>query len=249
MRKVLLVTCCLACCLGCTMFKTSKRWYREYINPTPKVDLTMQADEQSAPDGFATSFVPVDTKLNLLERDFSTQDKYPEDAWFDAFLVKYPWVDQIIAVNVHGEVLTSRDAGAPVDHEAMDFASMCQGEFEHRMPKAHVVSGLSGEKIALSMPFFKNNKKKGCLVALFACDKVVRFAPSPDDLIILDDQGRALWPGRYGDLMPEVTGQPWQDRLAEQVSGEIEIQGKHFFWLGRSFAGSWLVYMSEIRDS
>ncbi|GAU07864.1 hypothetical protein [Desulfoplanes formicivorans] len=248
MRKVLLVTCCLACCLGCSMLKTSKRWYREYINPTPKVDLTVQAHEQSAPQGFAASFVPVDTKLNLLERDFSTQDKYPEDAWFDAFLVKYPWIDQIVAVNVHGEVLTSRTAGAGMD-ESIDYEPLCHGDIEHRLPKAHVVSGPSGRMIALSMPFFKNNKWKGCLVALFAWDKVVRFAPSADDLIILDGQGNVLWPGRYGDFMPGVTGQPWQDRLADQVSGEIEVQGKHFFWLGRSFAGSWLVYMSEIRDS
>jgi hypothetical protein len=230
------------------MFKTSKRWYREYINPTPKVDLTVQAHQQSAPDNFAASFVPVDTKLNLLERDFSTQDKYPEDAWFDAFLVKYPWVDEIAAVNVQGEVLTRRSSGGGSDHEGLDYKPLCHGDLERRMPRAHVVSGPSGESVALSMPFFKNNKWKGCLVALFGCDRLVQFAPSADDLIILDGEGRVLWPGRYGEFMSQVTSQPWQDHLAQQVSGELEIQGKRFFWLGRSFAGTWLVYMSEIMD-
>ena len=250
MRRVLLIICCLACCLGCSTLKTTKRWYKEYVNPTPTVDLTVQADEECAPRGFATSFVPVDTKLDMLGRDLSTQDSYPSDGWFDAFLIRYSWLDSIAAVNVDGEVLTSRSTspGRTKEAEDLDYQALIHGDPDHRMPKAFVLSGPSGKRIALSMPFFKNNVWKGCLVALFGFDTIVQAAPSPDDLVILDAQGNVLWAGRYGAIMQQMAGQPWKDRLEDRVSGVYEVQGKRFFWLGRAFAGIWLVYTSEIRE-
>jgi hypothetical protein len=230
------------------MFKTTKRWYKDYINPTPKVDLTVQADHECAPKGFATSFVPVDAKLNLLERDLSTQDVYPEDAWFDAFLIKYPWIDRIVAVNVQGEILASRNADFAPDDEDVDYQSFCEGDPEKRMPKAHVLSGSSGKRVCLSMPFFKNNAWKGCLMAVFRFERIVGYAPSPEDLIVVDAQGDFLWAGRYEGIIADVAGQPWDALLEDHVSGEFEIQDKTFFWLARSFAGRWLIYTSEMRE-
>jgi hypothetical protein len=230
------------------MLKTSKGWYRDYINPTPKVDLTVQADQECAPKGFATSFVPVDAQLNQLERDLSTQDTYPEDAWFDAFLGRYPWLDRIVAVNIHGEILTSRSSGFAPDDAAVDYQPLCQGDFEHRTPSAHVLTGPSGKRVCLSMPFFRNNAWKGCLMAEFRFERIVGLAPSPEDLIIVDVTGDSLWPGRHAGIIEEVAGRPWDVLLEDEVSGEFEAQGKPFFWLGRAFAGTWLIYTSEIRE-
>ena len=248
MRRVLLVTCCLACCLGCSTLKTTKRWYKDYINPTPKVDLTIQADHECAPKGFAASFVPVDEKLNLLERELSTQDIYPEDAWFDAFLIRFPWLDRIVAVNVQGDILTSRDTDFALDDEGVDYLSLCEGDSEKRMPKAHVLSDASGKMVCLSMPFFRSNVWKGCLIAMFRFDRVVGFAPSPEDLIIADARGDRLWAGRYERIIADVADRPWNDLLEDQVSGEFGIKEKRFFWLGRAFAGRWLIYAFETRE-
>jgi hypothetical protein len=234
--------------LGCSTLKTTKRWYKDYINPTPKVDLAIQSEHECAPKGFATSFVPVDAQLNLLGRELSTQDIYPEDAWFDAFLIKYPWIDRIVAVNVQGEILASRNTDFAPDDNAIDYVSLCEGDPEKRMPKAHVLDGASGKTVCLSMPFFKGNAWKGCLIAMFRFERVVGFAPSPEDLIIVDARGDFLWAGGYERIIAEVADRPWNDLLEDHVSGEFGIQEKRFFWLGRSFAGRWLIYTSEIRE-
>ncbi len=252
MRNVLLLCVCLVCCWGCSMFKSAEKWYRGRINTVTHMDLTVQADEECAPKGFADAFVPIDTRLDMMGRELAAQDVYPRDEWFDAFVAEYPWIDSITAVNVHGEVLTSRGQGASLDvapaedKELVNYAALTHGDPLHRIPTAHILSGKGAEKrLALSMPFFKNNTWKGCLVVVFGFQKIVKFAASPDDIVILDASGASLWPGRYEGIMDAVAGQPWKEWLEDVVSGVFTVQDKEFFWLGRAFAGTWLIYTSE----
>ncbi|PIE69035.1 MAG: hypothetical protein CSA21_04435 [Deltaproteobacteria bacterium] len=246
MHKVLVLICCLVWCWGCSPLKTMTRWYRDSINPTPQVDLTIQADQECGPQGFPASFVLIDTKLERLGRDLSTQDSYPDDRWFDAFWARHAWLHSMVAVTIHGDILAKRTHSLEAEDTTIDYLSLLHGDIEDRMPKAYLLQGSSETRIALSMPFFKENIWKGCLVAVFACDTLIQDAGSSRELALLDAQGSILWGGRYGTLLDAMAEQPWKDRLKDDVRGEYEIHDKRFFWLGRFFFGTWLIYTSEI---
>ena len=243
MRRVLLVLLCLSFSCGCTVAKTGKKMYQEYVNPRPQVDLTIQAEEESAPPDFASLFVPVDTRLNALERDLSIQDTYPPDAWFDGFMQRYPWLGSLAAVNAKGEVLFQKQAANPGN---IPYASLCAGDWKTRDPRAAVVGDESGKRICLTMPFFKNNIWKGCLVASFLPKDLVVYSPRSESLVLLSAEKEVLWAGKYAERIDTLADQPWTDFLTEQVSGEITAYGQQFFWLGRTFSGTWLIYASQI---
>ncbi len=229
------------------MLKTSKRWYKDYINPTPKVDLAVQADEECAPTGFADLFVPVDTRLNALERDLSTQDTYPRDEWFDVFLQRYPWIGNIVAVNVHGEVLAEREID-PGYGGGIDYASLCGGDdWKDRLPRATILASDAGNIVCLAMPFFKDSAWKGCLIVSFAFEKLAGYSPSPQKLVILGQDREVLWPGGYAKDIQGLANHDWSSLLEDRSSGRFSTSQGTFFWLGRSLAGRWLVYISRIQ--
>jgi len=245
MRRVLLIFCCLSLSCGCSMVKSSKKWYREYLNTSPTVDLTVQAEQECAPLDFASLFVPVDTRLNAFGRDLAAQDTYPTDQWFDMFMQRYPWVGSITAVNIKGEVLDQRVNGEPKD---ADYAALCAGDWKNRQPRGSFETGESGTDIFLTMPFFKDTNCKGCLVARFSPKDLVRYSPHSESVVMFGPRQEVLWAGQYADRIDGLVDHPWSDLLKEQVSGEITAYDQKFFWLGRAFAGTWLIYVAHVPE-
>lgn len=227
------------------MVKSSKKWYREYLNTSPTVDLTVQAEQECAPLDFASLFVPVDTRLNAFGRDLAAQDTYPTDQWFDRFMQRYPWVGSITAVNIKGEVLDQRVNGEPKD---ADYAALCAGDWKNRQPRGSFETGESGTDIFLTMPFFKDTNCKGCLVARFSPKDLVRYSPHSESVVMFGPRQEVLWAGQYADRIDGLVDHPWSDLLKEQVSGEITAYDQKFFWLGRAFAGTWLIYVAHVPE-
>ncbi len=227
------------------MVKTGKKVYSEYVNPRPQVDLVVQAEETCAPPDFASLFVPVDTRLHALERELSVQDSYPQDAWFDGFVQRHPWLSSLTAVNTSGEILFQKQTDR---QDRLAYGSLISGEWKTRHPRAVIAENGPGTRLCLIMPFFKNNVWKGCLVAAFVPEDLVEFSPESASLVLLDSTKHVLWAGNYADRIDVLADHPWEELLAEQVSGEIDADGEHFFWLGRSFAGTWLIYASPVHE-
>ena len=227
------------------MVKSSKKWYREYLNTSPTVDLTVQAEQECAPLDFASLFVPVDTRLNAFGRDLAAQDTYPTDQWFDRFMQRYPWLGSITAVNIKGEVLDQRVNGEPKD---TDYAALCAGDWKNRQPRGSFETGESGTDIFLTMPFFKDTNCKGCLVARFSPKDLVRYSPHSESVVMFGPRQEVLWAGQYADRIDGLVDHPWSDLLKEQVSGEITAYDQKFFWLGRAFAGTWLIYVAHVPE-
>lgn len=227
------------------MIKSSKKWYREYLNTSPTVDLTVQAEHEGAPLDFASLFVPVDTRLNAFGRDFATQDTYPADQWFDMFMQRYPWLGSITAVNMKGEVLDQRVNG---EQKNADYAALCAGDWKNRQPRGSLGGDASGTDIFLTMPFFKNNTCKGCLVARFSPKDLVRYSPHSESVVMFGPRQEVLWAGQYADRIDALMNHPWEDLLKEQVSGRIIAYDQEFFWLGRAFAGTWLIYVAHVPE-
>jgi hypothetical protein len=60
--------------------------------------------------------------------------------------------------------------------------------------------------------------------------------------------GNVLWSGKLKDLDGFLEQRPWEELLADGVSGRFNAKGKELLWLSRRAGDNWLVYVIAAED-
>ncbi len=246
LRRVLpaLLALALAFTAGCDTFKpyvkTSKRFYKDYINTDPSIDLKDPGISDPSVRKLADLFTPVDERLEYLLRALSAQDLPPSPDWCQAFMDAFPWLSGMAILTDTGAV-TYRLPTFSI--KKVDFTPLLDHEklFKDRKMASVIASSELGAEIMVAKPLFVDNEFKGLLVAHFDPGSLAKFSPEPGKLLIVAP-GVSLWGGDDPSAAQALSQAKWKDILKSDVSGEQKIGGANFLWQSRFVAQSKIIY-------
>ena len=239
---------CLACALfaasGCDTikpyWKSTKRYYKEYVNVDPSIDLKDPGISDPSVRKLANMFTPVDERLEYLVRALSAQDLPPDREWCQAFMDSFPWLTGMAVLTESGSVSFKLPMNAikPVDFSPlMDFDKI----YKSRKMAAYIAVTELGAEILVAKPLFVDNDFKGLLVAHFDPGNLAKFSPEPGKLIILAP-GTSLWSGDDSSAAQALSKLNWKSLLKNDVSGEQRVGGTLYLWQSRFLAQERLIY-------
>ena len=231
---------------GCTVWKSTKKFYKEYIDPDPKIDLQANGLDNEFEEYFARIFYPADLQLSEVLRRLDAQDTYPDEIWFEQMLKDFPWLSGVAAIDRDGQVLFKYPAHSVKD---LDYTVLLTKELRGSDSKIRlcVQDSVFGSEVYLSRPFFKDNQAQGMLVVHFDPRSWARLSPAPGKFAIIAE-GKLIWAGKYKELNKLLTQINRIELLKDGVFGQLEIKNRSFYWFSRSVGKNWFIYlMAESR--
>jgi len=245
-KRVCLIV--LACCAvfaasGCDTikpyWKSTKSFYKSYINVDPTVDLKDEGTSDPTVRKLAELFTPVDARLEHLLRTLSTRDVPPEDDWLHAFLNVYPWVSGILVLDDSGKVVR----GMRLSPKQISWDPVL--EFDKRYKKHDMAAAVApselGPEILIGKPLWVDGEYKGLLIVYFDPVNLAKFSPDPGQLLMFMP-GQAFAVGGADTAQTLAAYKNWKKILKSNVSGTISIGGTTYLWESRYVAQLNLIY-------
>jgi hypothetical protein len=239
-----LLACALFAAAGCDTvkpyWKGTKKFYKDYVNVDPTVDLKDTGISDPSLRKLANLFTPVDERLEYLMRALSAQDLPPDREWCQAFMDSFPWLTGVAILNESGSVNFRLPA---FSIKQVDFSPMMEFEsiYKARKMAAYVASSELGAEIMVAKPLYVDNEFKGLLVAHFDPGNLAKFSPEPGQLIMVAP-GAPLWNGDDSAAAQALAQLNWKNILKSEVSGEQRIGGTRYLWQARFLAQARLIY-------
>lgn len=245
MKHTALVAACLALLLGLSACSTAKSYWKSTkntISPDPEVDLNIYNFDNPSERKLASLLAPVDAQLTGLLRFIETQDFMPDQDWLDLVMLRFPWLNGILAADTEGRALAQRPVG---DTRRHDVSALIGNTTDWRTVKFRTAVAYSdfGPEMYIGRPFYENTDWRGLVVVHFDPRALLNACPRPNQLVIVHP-GHAVWTDAPVDRQA-ILGLPWQEMLAADVSGQAPVQGKTYTWFSRFVADQQIVYMAE----
>lgn len=248
-----LIAALIAACLlsGCeSMGKTwddtwiaTKGYYKEYVNPDPAVDLA-KIDYSSSEEKLAELFTPVDRPMGELGRYLNRKDDFPGEKWLDELFARFPWINGCMVSTLEGEVVLARPEASLKPRNVQPFLDMGADLGDRRL-RSYVDMTPMGPEVYLATAMFKANELIGFISVHFDPRSLIKLSPSPDELLVLTPEV-VVWPGGDRDVAEfALQAESWDEVLADEVSGELDLDGREFVWLTRYLGDKQLLYLTE----
>jgi len=246
-RVCLIVLACVVFAVsGCDTvkpyWKSTKGFYKTYINVDPTIDIASEDKGTSNPTvrKLADLFTPVDARLEHLLRTLSTRDVPPEDDWLKAFLNVYPWVSGVVVLDESNKVVR----GMKVSPKQISWEPLLAFDKRYKTHDmaAAVAPNELGPEILIAKPLWVDGEYKGLLVTYFDPVNLAKFSPDPSQLIMFMP-GTAFNAGGNADAAQALAARKdWEKTLKSNVSGEITVGATSYLWQSRYVAQLHLLY-------
>lgn len=228
--------------------RTTARSTRDYINPTPVVDVNRYKWNNPNQEKLALLFSPVDAKVMALTRFVTSIDSRPTDDWMNLLLTKFPWVDGIIVADANGDIL-KRLPPVPMKRfsKPLEFISI----WRETLVKTVVDYTTLGPELYFGMPNYATTEFVGLHVVYFDPRVLFSFCTQPEQLIIIDPRAQMLWVNDEANPpagAEELRTQPWTELIKENIQGTVTAGGKKYTWLARYIGRDLFVYATEAAD-
>lgn len=241
---VLLLTACSTLQDGWEGTKNMARGVGSFVNPDPSVDLDAYQFENPNQEKLARLVTPVDAPLKAMIRYVSDRDSYPDEKWIDLLFIRYPWVHNMIVVNKDGWMLDRvpedplKRISGPLVYEANWRDTFLQTAVDY--PEL-------GPELYIGTPYFKDADFDGLILVSVDPRTLLSFCPDPNELIILHPGGAAWSLDRERDLSA-LEALPWDEILADDVTGKVEAGGQCYVWLVRYVGSDPYVYATTCAE-
>jgi len=239
-----MLACALFAAGGCDTVKpyvkSTKKFYKDYVNVDPAIDLKDPGISDPSQRKLANLFTPVDERLEYLLRALSAQDLPPDREWCQAFMDSFPWLSGMALVTDTGSVTFKLPT---FTIKPMDYAPLLEFDklYKDRKMAAYVAASEFGSEILVAKPLYVDNDFKGLLVAHFDPGNLTKFSPEPGKLILVAP-GATLWGGDDTAAAQSLAQLKWKDLLKSEVSGEQNVGGTRYLWQARFLAQVRLIY-------
>lgn len=244
LARTFVLAAALALLGGCGAWTTTKRYYKEYVNPNPAIDITYQGLSDEEEKVLALTFGPADMRLEALLRDLDSVDVYPENrSWFEKFRARHAFLDGVMAIDLDGRVLKGSPETPLKPFDPAPILALTE-EAQKRLTVSSIVQTDLGPEIHLAQPFFKENRVVGFVVASFDPRSMVMDAQGAARLNILGYEG-LLRAADDAEPDPALVRAPWRDIVKTRTQGTVTAGGKRYVWLARQLAGQHLIYAVE----
>ncbi|PKN09568.1 MAG: hypothetical protein CVU73_01040 [Deltaproteobacteria bacterium HGW-Deltaproteobacteria-8] len=224
--------------------RTTVRGTRDYINPTPKIDVNRYSWENPNQEKLALLFSPVDAKVTELMRYVTSQDFRPNDAWMNYLMMRFSWIDGVLVADANGDILERRP---PVPLKRFSEPLVFESIWRETLVKTVVDYTALGPEVYFGMPNYEGTEFVGLHVVSFDPRVLFTFCPKPEELYIVDPHAHKLWTAGT-NVPPEaeaLTAITWDKVLLEKSQGTIESGGKQFTWLARYIGRDRFIYATE----
>ncbi|SNR60938.1 hypothetical protein SAMN04488503_0326 [Humidesulfovibrio mexicanus] len=257
-RRPVLVSCfavCVAFLSGCgavgpswetgvSSMRSTMKDTKEFINPAPAIDVNRYKWENPNQEKLALLFSPVDARIMALTRYVTSIDYRPDEAWINALLTRFPWVDGVIVADENGEILMRRP---PVPLKRFSEPLVFESIWRETLVKTVVDYTALGPELYFGMPNFDGADFKGLHVISFDPRVLFSFCPEPEQLVIVDPRAQKLWTST--ETPPagavELTNIPWLEIMKEKIHGTVMAGEKQYTWLARFIGRDLFVFATE----
>lgn len=221
------------------VWKDTKRYYREYLNPPATVDFEKQGFSTPEEQRLAQGFIGIDMQLRSLERGLDNAHR-PDKEWVERFLKQYPWVAGAAAVNSTGEVMARMPA---FDMKNINYTPLLEPDSKQRMRdlRSAVVETPLGPEIVVASPLYAAMDFKGLFAVHFDIRALLPYSSDPENIVIASPKG-VLWPGRFDIGATPLAKVNWDAVLKDSTFGTLSNSHGEFFWVSRYVGNLPLVF-------
>lgn len=214
--------------------------YETYIDPKPEIDLEQSAGLSRKEKELARQFSAMDQELELLLRTLTPQDSFPSTSWAQDVQHRFPWLTAFLAVDTHGELLTSYPE-TPL--KPIQTAPLLDREWSvmNRRLQGFVEETSLGPELIIAGPFFRDGVWQGLLVAHFDPRSLIRLAPDSNNLVLLTP-GTLIWSALDETTVQALVNAPWENILKSNVQGRWSSGSQTFGWISRPIGDLRLIY-------
>lgn len=242
---VLLLLSVSACSTLHSTAKETKKLYKEYVEPTPEVDLDYADAGEQYEVRLAQLMMPVDERIHNLRQFIDGTDQTPSNEWFQKLFSSFPWISGVMVVDTQGIPSFQYPPEAalrPLNIQPLlDYG---EGWSDHKIRGYAELTDM-GPEVYLASPLFADNLWSGLVVVHFDPRRLMENCPSPDELYIVSPDA-VLWSGNSEPAGKALSCKPWRDILHDDVYGETPVGGGNFYWVARYLGHYYLIYATLI---
>ena len=220
-------------------WRETKGYYRTYVNTPAELDFS-EVEAENVEQELAAMYTPVGEELEMFLREMNGKDVFPNVAWLDSTLKRFPWLTGIVVVNLEGKTLMQRPTVSMKPFNLGPLLDEDKG-YVFRELRAYVDETPLGNEAYVAMPFFLNNEMKGLVVAHFDARNLIELSPDANNLIVMTDK-KVLWTGKHQFENTPFAEIDWKARLSEQSYAVSEEEAEEYVWFVRYVGNMPLIF-------
>lgn len=233
---------------GCSVWDTTaettkESWEatREFVDPPPEIDTEDYQFENPNHAKLAKLIAPVDGPLTALTRFVENQDTLPGVDWMELLRARFTWVNRVLITDESGTIIAMQPE-LPVKRISKPLV------FEGVWRSIHLFTEVDysdlGPELYIGRPYFSSADFSGLIGVGFDPRSLLRKAPNPKELIVIHPGG-GVWSLGADVDEDALLAVAWDDILADDVQGEIEVGGQFYTWLTRYVGEDQYVYATK----
>ncbi len=222
------------------VWKTTKNFWYTYVSPPAEVDYGEKGDLSPRALALTTCMMGIDVELGKLERLMLNADKPPTREWLTSVFNDYPWINGVAGIKYDGTIIGQEPATSlkQIDYIPLLYEDKKQNS---RALRADVQASPLGPEVLLASPLYDGTAFLGLVAVHFDMRNLMRYAASPEDIVILSPHG-LLWPGRFDYASTPLAGVRWDEAIQRSSSGTCSNQAGSFYYMVRYFGNLPLVF-------
>lgn len=212
----------------------------DYVDPPPTIDTDRYTLENPNQVKLAQLFTPVDGPLTSLSRFIENTDTLPGVDWLDLLLARYPWVNTVMVTDEDGNIIFMQPEN-PIKKlsEPLKF----EGVWRQSRLLTRVDYTELGPEFYIGRPYFKDVNFRGLIGVGFDPRTLLTLSPAPTELIIIHPGGGVISRGPVDK--EAIMSVNWEEILADDVHGEVEVGDKHYTWIVRYIGKDPYIYATK----
>lgn len=221
---------------GCTQgvkeyWKSTKRYYYEYINTPAAVDMELEDKLPLGVEVIGVAVPPIDSELQRFERTMFALDRNPDGAWMQNFVGTHSWISGMALIDLEGKVL---EQWPDTPLKTLDFTPLVNilPNKTTRILRTYAQDTPMGPEVYVAVPILEAGITARYFVAHFDPRDLFSRAPYSSEIMVAAP-GVLLWPGKFKAEATPVVTEDWSNSIRRSTDGAVSNAAGKFFWVGR----------------
>ncbi len=223
-----------------SIWQSTKRFYREYVNTPAKVDLGADGPCKDYEVCLGGAIASVDLQLRDLQKVMDNSDRAPDTHWVESTMRRFPWLSGLALTDENGKVVAKFPEVSMKEFTIDGLQEVPEGRRPMEL-RTTVADSPLGKEVYLAKPVYTEGAFRGLVVAHFDM-RVLMSNTKDSDIFMVTSPFGVLWEGAYAPGSTPLDGQDWKKLAASDHKGTVSSGGNTFYWTSTYFGNMPLVY-------